>query len=106
MPGRPRIDLDGVALHDEANPHMVIAIFRYRATEGLVLLIPESADVLVEWSHVKEAALDLANGAVRVRLDPAWVPSQNWLRGATTLLGRWMDRFTMSSALPLSSEQR
>ena len=26
---------------------MVVAIFRYRTAEGLVLLLPESADVLV-----------------------------------------------------------
>jgi hypothetical protein len=99
MPTRPRIDLDGVALHDETNPHMVVAIFRYRATEGLVLLIPESTDVLVDWSHVREAQIDLAHGTVRVTLDPAWVATQNWLRGATTLVGRWMDRFTLSSKL-------
>lgn len=90
---RPRIDLDGVALNDEANPHMVVAIFRHRTTEGVVFLIPESADVLVPWSQVEEASLDLATGAVRVRFAPGYVREQNWVRGAKTLVGKWMDRF-------------
>lgn len=90
---RPRIDLDGVALNDEANPHMVVAVFRHRTTEGLVLLIPESADVLVPWQQVEEASLDLATGAVRVRLAAGYVGQQNWVRGARTLVGKWMDRF-------------
>ena len=99
---RPRIDLDGVDLNDPANPHMLIAIFRYRTTDGLLLLIPESADVLVPWSAVQESTLDLASGAVRLRFDPAYVAKQNWLRGATTLVGRWTDRFTMGAPPPKS----
>ena len=94
---RPRIDLDGVDLNDPANPHMVVAIFRYRTTDGLLLLIPESADVLVPWSEVDEATLDLAGGAVRLRFKPGYIAQQNWLRGATTLVGRWTDRFTMQA---------
>ncbi len=94
---RPRIDLDGVALHAEGNPHMVVAIFRYRTTDGLVLLIPESADVVVPWAQVKAASLDLASGDVRVQLDERYVRGENWLRGATTLVGKWMDRFVRSS---------
>lgn len=90
---RPRIDLDGVALKDEANPHMVVAIFRHRTTEGIVLLIPESADVLVPWLAVEEASLDLATGALRVRLAAGYVEKENWVRGAKTLVGKWMDRF-------------
>lgn len=90
---RPRIDLDGVALHAESDPHMVIAIFRHRSTDGLVLLIPESADVVVPWPDVKRASLDLASGDVRLELDADYVRGQNWLRGATTLVGRWMDRY-------------
>jgi hypothetical protein len=96
MQARPRIDLEGVALADERNPYMVVAIFRYRTTEGLLLLIPESADVLVEWKHVREAALDLQGGKLRVAFEEAWAAQQNWLRGARVLVGPWLDRFTMS----------
>ncbi len=96
MQGRPRIDLDGVALVDERNPHMVVAVFRYRTTEGLILLVPESTDVLVPWARVESAILDLARGKVEVRLDPAYVATQNWLRGARVLGGIWLDRHTMT----------
>ena len=95
MQARPRIDLEGVALTDERTPYMVVAIFRYRTTEGLVLLIPESADVLVSWQDVEEAALDLKTGHVRVKLAEKFVAQQNWLRGARVLVGEWMDRFKM-----------
>jgi hypothetical protein len=98
MQGRPRIDLDGVALNDESKPYMVVAIFRYRAVEGLCLLVPESTDVLVPWAEVESAALDLVNGDVRVVLRPEYVAAQNWLRGARTLVGRWMDRYTKRSS--------
>jgi hypothetical protein len=97
MQARPRIDLEGVNLQDERNPYMVIAIFRYRTTEGLILLIPESADVLIAWENVAGAELDLVTGRVRVTLKPAYVASQNWLRGAATLVGAWTDRYTMSA---------
>jgi len=89
---RPRIDLDGVALCDERDPHMVVAIFRYRTTEGLVLLVPESADELVPWSEVRATTLDLKSGTLAVELEPAYVGARNWLRGATRLTGRWTDR--------------
>jgi hypothetical protein len=95
---RPRIDLEGVALADERNPHMVVAIFRYRTTEGLLLLIPESADVLVPWDRVAEADLDLKSGRLRLELDAGWVSEQNWLRGARVLVGHWLDRLTMAKA--------
>src|ERR1700722_1913484 len=78
MNARPRIDLDGVSLVDAAKPPMVIAVFRYRTAEGLVLLIPESADILVPWEHVDEAALDLMAGTVRIVLRPSYVERQNW----------------------------
>jgi hypothetical protein len=96
MQARPRIDLEGVALADERNAYMVIAIFRYRTTDGLLLLIPESADVLVSWEDVQEAALDLKTGRVRIRLSESYVASQNWLRGAQVLVGEWMDRLRMA----------
>lgn len=97
MNARPRIDLDGVPLHDVKNSEMVVAIFRYRTTEGLLLLIPESADVLVPWSAVEGASLDLVTGAVEVRLREDYVRAQNWVRGARVLVGRWMDRFRMAT---------
>jgi len=94
---RPRIDLDGVALSDPQNPHMVVAIFRYRTTAGLVLLVPESADVLVPWAAVEAASLDLRAGRVEVRLAASFVAKENWLRGAQLLVGRWTDRFEMTT---------
>lgn len=77
---------------------MVLAIFRYRTAEGLALLIPESAEVLVAWEHVEEARLDLAAGTVRIVLRADYVDRQSWLRGARALLGTWTDRFVMSGA--------
>jgi hypothetical protein len=92
---RPRIDLDGVALHDQRNADMVVAIFRYRTLEGLLLLIPESADVLVPWAEVESARLDLSDGMISIAIRPEFVAAQNWLRGARVLVGRWLDRYTM-----------
>jgi hypothetical protein len=95
---RPRIDLDGVTLSDPDNPHMVVAIFRYRTTAGLVLLVPESADVTVPWTAVESATLDLCAGRVEVRLSAAFVANENWLRGARVLSGRWTDRLELGAA--------
>ncbi len=98
MNPRPRIDLDGVSLVDEARPPMVLAIFRYRTADGLALLIPASAEVLVPWEHVEEARLDLFAGTVRIAFRPAYVDRQSWLRGARAVTGTWTDRFVMSGA--------
>ena len=98
MTARPRIDLDGVALADPNNPHMVVAIFRRRTAEGLLLLIPESADLFVPWEEVAETALDLRSGLLRLRFRPAYVAAQNWLRGAEELCGRWTDRLDLARA--------
>jgi hypothetical protein len=95
---RPRIDLDGVSLVDVTSPPMVIAIVRYRTVEGLVLLVPESADVLVPWEHVEEATVDLKAGRVTIAFAPAYVERQSWLRGARRLEGAWIDRLVMSHA--------
>jgi hypothetical protein len=95
---RPRIDLDGVSLVDAKGPGMVLALFRYRTTEGLVLVLPESADLLVPWAHVEETALDLKNGTLVVKFTEPYAASQNWLRGATTLTGTWTDRLLMSGS--------
>jgi len=97
MSARPRIDLDGVPLVDEHHPPMVIAVLRYRTTEGIVLLVPESADVLVPWQHVESATVNLATGEVRVVLRAPFVERQPWLRGAGSLVGRWTDRYEMSA---------
>src|SRR5262245_29822330 len=93
MSQRPRIDLDGVTLHDADNPYMPLAVFRYRTTEGLVLLVPESADVLVPFSEVEEASLDLAKGELRMRFSKAYLAKESWVRGARVLVGDWLDRY-------------
>jgi hypothetical protein len=93
---RPRIDLDGVTLHDESNPFMPLALFRYRTVEGLTLLVPESAEVLVEWKNIEHASIDLASGEVRLRFRGDYVAKENWLRGAKEVVGDWLDRFQMS----------
>ncbi len=93
MSRRPRIDLDGIPLTDENNPYMPLCILRHRSTEGLVLLIPESAEVLVKWDDLEETTISLADGTVRVRFSEAYVADQNWLRGARTIVGYWLDRY-------------
>lgn len=93
MHARPRIDLDGVPLADPKHPDMVLAIFRYRTTAGLVLLIPESADLTIEWANVTIADLDLESGEVELQFKPDWAKGQNWLRGTTTIVGLWIDRY-------------
>jgi hypothetical protein len=95
---RPRIDLDGVSLADESAPQMVVAIFRYRTVDGLVLLVPESADVLVPFEHVEHAAVDLVSGRVTLRFAEEYVARQSWLRGARRLTGAWTDRVVYDSA--------
>jgi len=94
---RPRIDLDGVSLNDEANPFMTIATFRNRTTAGVVLNLPESADVTVAWSDIEEARLDLGTGELRIQFRPEVVASSAWMRGARVLVGKWLDRFTMTA---------
>lgn len=93
MERRPRIDLDGVPLTDVNEPYMPLVIFRYRTTEGLVLLIPESGQILVGWEEVESASIDLSTATVEVTFRAEFVASQNWLRGATTVRGEWLDRF-------------
>jgi len=76
---------------------MVLAIFRYRTTDGLVLVLPESADLLVSWAHIDETVLDLKGGTLRVRFTADYASRQGWLRGARTLVGTWTDRLVMGS---------
>lgn len=93
MTQRPRIDLDGVTLHDANNPYMPLAVFRFRTTEGLVLLLPESADILVPFTQIDEATLDLKKGELRIRLSESYLAKESWARGAKELVGEWLDRF-------------
>jgi hypothetical protein len=93
MSQRPRIDLDGVALHDERNPLMPLAAFRYRTTLGVLLLIPESGEVLVRWADLEDARLDLVEGRVVLRFKAAYVEREQWLRGAREIAGEWLDRY-------------
>lgn len=95
MPARPRIDLDGVALAAEGGDGQVIALLRRRTRDGIVLQVPESAEVLVSWADVERAGVDLATGRVTVRLGPAVVARCAWLRGAARLSGTWVDRLEL-----------
>ncbi len=65
---------------------------RYRTTEGIELLMPESGDFVVPWRNIQEARIDLAHGTIRIAFDTAWAAGENWLRGATALEGTWTDR--------------
>ena len=95
MSERPRIDLDGVALSAAGGDGATIAVFRHRTRAGLVLQVPESAEVLVAWEHVELAEVDLRSGRVRIVLTPERVARDGWLRGAGTLVGRWVDRIEL-----------
>jgi|GEM_PF-2023616 len=98
MKSRPRIDLDGVPLVDPDKQNAnALAIFRYRTTDGLILLMPESADFTVSWDHITECAIDLVSGDVRVAFDAEWAGRQNWLRGGHQLVGQWTDRYVMGA---------
>ncbi len=98
MEKRQRIDLDGVTLSNPDGPAAAVAIFRYRTVEGLVLSMPESADVVVSWEHVECADLSLASGKLVVRFTADFARDANWLGGVRTLEGRWTDRLTIVTA--------
>jgi redox-sensitive bicupin YhaK (pirin superfamily) len=98
MDKRPRIDLDGVTLSDPEGPAAAVAIFRYRTVEGLVLSMPESADIVVPWSDVEAADLSLAHGKLTVAFTERFASAANWLGGVRKLEGRWTDRVTLRSA--------
>jgi hypothetical protein len=100
MRARPRIDLDGVPLTGESAEGGVLAIMRYRTTEGLELLMPESGDFLVPWDVIESADLDLAAGVVRITFQPEWASTENWLRGARVLVGSWTDRMLRAPTGP------
>ncbi len=95
---RPRIDLNGVPLVNADKPDgATILIFRYRTTDGLIVLIPESADELIPWASVEAASLDLASGRVQGRVEPAFAQAHPWMRGAVRLEGQWTDRLAMTA---------
>ena len=92
MKARPRIDLDGVPLSGEGTDGDVLAVMRYRTTDGLELLMPESGDFLVPWDAIESAEVDLSAGVLRVTFHSAWAAQENWLRGSRVLVGDWTDR--------------
>lgn len=98
MADRPRIDLDGVALSNPDGASETVAIFRYRTVEGLVLSMPESADILVAWEHVTRADLSLADGQLLITFTERYASRANWLGGIRKLQGRWTDRMTLQRA--------
>lgn len=90
MAERFRLDLDGVELKDGNG--RVVCILRWRTVQGLVLRLPESTDVIVPWRLVREAQLDLAGGAVRVRFAEGARRELPWLQSWSELAGEWTDR--------------
>ena len=98
MDKRPRIDLDGVTLSDPDGPAAAVAIFRYRTVEGLVLSMPESADIVVAWEHVETADLSLSTGKLTVAFTEGFAGKANWLGGVRKLEGRWTDRLKIRTA--------
>lgn len=98
MDKRRRIDLDGVTLHDPNGPSATVALFRYRTVEGLVLSMPESADLVVPWDDVEQADLSLADGRLKLTFSEEFAKNSNWLGGLRSLEGRWTDRMTIRRA--------
>ncbi|MCC6528092.1 MAG: hypothetical protein IT373_35925 [Polyangiaceae bacterium] len=98
MDRRPRIDLDGVTLSAPAGAGgagETLAVLRYRTLEGLVLAMPESADVRVGWGDLEAASLDLATGTVSLRFTAEFAARSHWLGGVRVLEGRWTDRMVL-----------
>ncbi len=87
---RMRIDLDGVPLRSPEG--RVLCMFRFRTTEGLVLAIPESVDVTVPWSAIKESILDLFAGQIRISFHSNVESRPRWLGEVSTVEGEWTDR--------------
>ncbi|KAF0247595.1 MAG: hypothetical protein FD167_3004 [bacterium] len=91
---RMRIDLEGVPLKNSQG--RVMCLFRFRTTEGLVLAIPESVDVTVAWSAIKQAVLDLATGQIKICFHSDAVTRPRWLGEVDTVEGEWTDRQILS----------
>ncbi len=91
---RMRIDLEGVPL--KSYQGRVMCLFRFRTTEGLVLAIPESVDVTVAWSAIKEAVLDLVTGQIKICFHSDATTRPRWLGEVDTVEGEWTDRQILS----------
>ncbi|MEW6729833.1 MAG: hypothetical protein AB1489_00720 [Acidobacteriota bacterium] len=87
---RMRIDLDGVPLKDQDG--RVLCIFRFRTVAGLVFAIPESVDVMIPWSAIEEASVDLVNGQLKVVFKANAPERPRWLGEFNCLEGQWTDR--------------
>ena len=98
MEKRPRIDLDGVTLSEPQGPSAAVAIFRYRTVEGLVLSMPESADIVVPWQDIEQADLSLTSGTLTVVFSESYAASANSLGGLRSLQGKWTDRMHLRRA--------
>ncbi len=90
MPARMRIDLDGVDLRDETG--RLVAIFRFRTTQGLMLRLPESTDVVIPWAQIEEALIDLSKARVHVVFTADAVAAHSWLKRQRRIAGSWTDR--------------
>lgn len=95
MSQRPRIDLDGVSLSDPDDPLMPLVAFRFRTKEGLLFQIPESGELLVAWTNIESANLDLGQGRLQIAFRPQFAASQPWLRGTRVIAGDWLDRYQL-----------
>lgn len=91
---RMRIDLEGVPLKSPQG--RVMCIFRFRTIEGLVLAIPESVDVTIPWSAIKEAILDLVTGHIKLSFHSETSSRPRWLGEVETVEGEWTDRQILS----------
>ena len=96
MSERFRLDLDGVEMKDGNG--RVVCILRWRTTQGLVLRLPESVDVIVPWRLLEEARLDLSGGNVKLRFKPDARRELTWLQTWTELNGEWTDRAVLEAA--------
>ena len=85
-----RFDLDGIPLNDEDG--RTTAILRFRTVKGLVLALPESAEVTIPWSHLELAEVDLIKGEVHIRFAKDARPRHAWLGASHVLRGTWTDR--------------
>jgi hypothetical protein len=91
---RMRIDLDGVPLKSPQG--RVLCMFRFRTTDGIVLAIPESVDVTVPWSAIKEASLDLILGHISIHFHSDASSRPRWLGEVDIVIGEWTDRQLLS----------
>jgi hypothetical protein len=87
---RIRLDLEGIALHDDAD--RLFATFRYRTRNGLILNLPESVDVTIPWADIAHCHVDLVSGELVLRFKETHLERYAWLGGKRELRGHWIDR--------------